>query len=543
MNPEQTPKDVRQRSPEGPPFPPFRCFPPALASALEDWSAARAVPLCYLINVSYPDRMLCFAHAAREPLTVEYEVDGERVPPRYSRSFELYPPGSRPFTVHLHWVPVRRFTALRCLRSKIEMAVRAGSKSVRALRHEHLAALNPRRGRPGEYLIALLARLPWIRRRYGNCWVLVDRDDRADDNAEHLYRWLMLHHPEQRIMFALRRNCSDWKRLQHEGFHLIPINGPSYIFALIHGSWVISSNLTGYVTKMPLRHGLRDKVSSRFCFLQHGVIKDYLPGMNRFHADLFITSARREYESIAEEARYPYVYSARETRLTGLPRHDALLQKKNSARRLVLIMPTWRLSLAEPFIPRTSRRGYNPRFQETLFFRRWRRLLESQALRKAATRQGLKLCFAFHPYLIQQRRDFAFAADILAPEETSLQTLLAHAALLITDYSSVAMDAALLDRPVLYYQFDRKEFQRTHTYTQGYFDYKRDGFGPVAETLPEVEQWAETCLNRGCRNDEVYSARSRAFFAWRDGGNCGRVYEALREYSRARTAPPNARQV
>jgi hypothetical protein len=39
--------------------------------------------------------------------------------------------------------------------------------------------------------LSLLARLPFIRRRFSDCWLLIDRDFKADDNAEHLYRWVM----------------------------------------------------------------------------------------------------------------------------------------------------------------------------------------------------------------------------------------------------------------------------------------------------------------------------------------------------------------
>ncbi|ECP5281119.1 capsular biosynthesis protein, partial [Campylobacter lari] len=54
-----------------------------------------------------------------------------------------------------------------------------------------------------------------------NIWLFADRDIEADDNAEHLYRYIMQNHPKQEIVFALRKESSDWERLEKEGFNLI----------------------------------------------------------------------------------------------------------------------------------------------------------------------------------------------------------------------------------------------------------------------------------------------------------------------------------
>lgn len=49
----------------------------------------------------------------------------------------------------------------------------------------------------------------------------MDRDYEADDNAEHLYRYIMQNHPEREIVFALRKESLDWERLEKEGFNLV----------------------------------------------------------------------------------------------------------------------------------------------------------------------------------------------------------------------------------------------------------------------------------------------------------------------------------
>lgn len=59
-------------------------------------------------------------------------------------------------------------------------------------------------------------------------WLLMDRETKADDNAEHFYRYMMQNHPEQTCYFVLNRTAPDWNRLKQEGFNLIEFGGSEY---------------------------------------------------------------------------------------------------------------------------------------------------------------------------------------------------------------------------------------------------------------------------------------------------------------------------
>ncbi len=52
--------------------------------------------------------------------------------------------------------------------------------------------------------------------------MFIDRDIQADDNGEHLYRYVESHYPDINSLFVLRRESHDWDRLKREGFRLIP---------------------------------------------------------------------------------------------------------------------------------------------------------------------------------------------------------------------------------------------------------------------------------------------------------------------------------
>ncbi|WP_198672584.1 CDP-glycerol glycerophosphotransferase family protein, partial [Helicobacter burdigaliensis] len=120
-----------------------------------------------------------------------------------------------------------------------------------------------------------------------NIWMLMDRDCKADDNAEHLYRYIMQNHPEQKIIFALRKDSEDWDRLEKEGFKLVEFGGQDFKKIFNKASKIISSHCDNYVDMQLNSHTLNSK---EFVFLQHGVThNDVSSWLNQRKIDLFIT--------------------------------------------------------------------------------------------------------------------------------------------------------------------------------------------------------------------------------------------------------------
>ena len=99
----------------------------------------------------------------------------------------------------------------------------------------------------------------------------------------------------------------------------------------------------------------------------------------------------------------------------------------------------------------------------------------------------------------------------------------------MTDYSSVAFNAAYVDCPVVYFQFDADRVRLGgHLGREGYFDYERDGFGPVAHDLEEAETAVLETAIRQTGEVDPYAARVAAAFPERDGRCCERVVERIR---------------
>lgn len=377
---------------------------------------------------------------------------------------------------------------------------------------------------------------PRFTRKFENAWVFIDRDVDANDSAEDLYSWIKENHPEINSWFVVRRTSRDWMRLQRAGARLVPYGEPEFYALLANAAYLASSHADRFITDALPR---KIKAKFTFVFLQHGVIKGDISGwLNSKRIGVFVTSTEDEYRYITGAS--PYKFGTKEVRLTGLPRHDVL--REMSARlgsrdaKRILIMPTWRNYLVSGMTTDSQTRESVRGFHDTDYAQNWQRLLLSPRLVEAAE-AGYEIVFMPHPNMQGYLNHFA-APDhirVASYSDTNVRAELVGSTALITDYSSMAFNAAYLDIPVIYFQFDRDEYLAGHTERPGYFDYERDGFGPVNE---EPDAVAEDVIKiiAGAFAERYYE-RMRTAFPVRDGGNRQRVYEAMIE---ARTRQPQS---
>lgn len=374
------------------------------------------------------------------------------------------------------------------------------------------------------------ARLPETIIKYGNCWLLMDRDTQADDNAEHLYRYLDENKPDIRKFFLLNETSTDWPRLIKEGFQLIAFGSTEHKLALLNASHLISSHADRYIFGGIEKNHFGDLLRYRYTFLQHGVTKDDISNwLNTKEIDCLITTTNPEFKSIAESGTYKF--TTKEVALTGFARHDRLRNVSRSPEKTILIMPTWRNNLIGPATANGNEREINPDFKNTQYCQAWRAVLRSELLNYAATSLGYKIVFFPHaniqPYLSQ----FNVPPHIEIKSHQageSIQSLFRESEIMLTDYSSVAFEMAALERPVIYYQFDSDEvFNGGHIYRPGYFDYKLDGFGPVCSSLEQVIDSLKELIESNGQPRLHYLQRMRDTFAFNDRNNCQRIYEAI----------------
>lgn len=377
-----------------------------------------------------------------------------------------------------------------------------------------------------------LARSRRARDKFEGAWVFIDRDTDANDNAEHAYRYVLRHRPDINAFFVLNRDSKDWDRLQREGFRMVAFRSLEWVQLMLHAEHVASSHIADFVTK-PLPVSKFGHPRFHFTFLQHGVINyDLSRWLNSKRPDLFVVSTPQEREAIAGHGQW--IFSEHEVVLTGLPRFDALLEKSRSKREaerdLILVMPTWRHYLVGAQVAGSGAWERDDRFMESRFAKEYTALMSSPELRALAKRTGKRLALMPHPLLRPYLTDFHLPDDveILDFAVDGVQDVLARSAAFVTDFSSLAFDAAFIDVPVVYFHFDLREFfGGSHSGRRGYFDYDEAGFGEVTGSVEEVERAIERIAEAAFRPSATFRERARRTFVTRDGRNSERVIQMM----------------
>lgn len=360
-----------------------------------------------------------------------------------------------------------------------------------------------------------------------NLWLVFDRKDEADDNGEHFYRFLLTQHPEIEAYYVLNKYSKDWKRLQSEGFKLIAINSYRHHQLVKKAGVLIGSHVSTFMTGHKLKHKLPYK---RIVWLQHGVTKEdlsrFVNSLNVGRIEIIVTAIMREYKAMS--ANYNRLnYGTREIKLLGFARYDHLyeLASKIKPRKQILIQFTWR-----GFI---NQRLTDGEFLATNYAQKLAHLLNSKALIELCRKYGYEIIFAAHPMLKRFRHCLPRAKEIklFDPKDMSFQELFVTSKLMITDYSSVFFDFATLHKPVIYYQFDASDIiqNATHTGQKGYFEYQRDGFGPVVYEEDVLLKTLEDYLKTDCVMPTLYKKRCTETFTLSPQDNCHRIYNAVKK--------------
>jgi hypothetical protein len=392
------------------------------------------------------------------------------------------------------------------------------------LRYVHLADLLS--------VFLLLLAVPYaayLRSRRPHIWLICERRMEARDNGYWLFKYLCGQEPQVDAVYVIDRSSPDFRKVARLGKETIPWGGIRHWAYYLAAENNISSQKDGkpnaalcYLLEV---YEIRQ---NRRVFLQHGIIhndNEFLHYENT-KMGLFVCGAKPEYDFVKNAFGYP----EGSVRYLGLARFDGLYGFRQE--NFVLVMPTWRKNIATP-AHFSKHLDSETKFKGTVYYKRWHSLLTDEKLREELRSKGCRLVFYPHPNM--QRFLDIFREDCNEVEfcdwhSSDVQDLLRRAAFLITDYSSVAMDFAYMGKPLLYYQFDLKDF-RQNQYAKGYFDYRLDGFGPVCRTQVEVRETIEKWMLRQ-RNEGLYIAREQRFFELHDQNNCMRNYKAIRDWGR-----------
>ncbi|WP_434965312.1 bifunctional glycosyltransferase/CDP-glycerol:glycerophosphate glycerophosphotransferase [Brevibacterium casei] len=373
-----------------------------------------------------------------------------------------------------------------------------------------------------------------LRRKFKDAWVFMDRMDKAGDNAEHLFKYVRREQQNCNAWFVVDKDSPDWDRLKAEGIDRLVAHGSRLWKALcLNAELLVSSNIERNLTHpFKLRNGRQPQWDH--VFLQHGVTKDDLSGwLNTKTPRLVVTTTEPEHQSIVGDGS-PYVLTNKETVMTGMPRYDrlALLDSTREASppTTITFMPTWRRGLVDALavIDDPSRRG--ELLRQSDWWLQWSALMRSQELHDLASKHQLRLRFVPHPSIDKhiEQGDLPADVELVRHSEMDFQSALVDSRLMVTDTSSVAFDAAFIERPVVYFQFDVDTiYGGGHTARPGYFSFEDDGFGPVVSTVTEAVEAIVSLIAGDDPRIAEFAQRRNATFTLPKTGNCERTYKAI----------------
>ena len=350
-------------------------------------------------------------------------------------------------------------------------------------------------------------------------WVVSERENECRDNGFVFFKYMRKHHSEINCYYALKKSSPDYGKVKALG-NVIEFGSFRHYVYYCAAKYLICSTTQGfcpnyYLTLLRKRMHLWGK----YVFLQHGITKDNQKFLYKKTAkiDLFICGAKPEYDDIVVN----YGYKNNEVAYTGFARFDQYhnLTFKNQ----ILVMPTWR------------RTAYDAVFEETQYYKTWNQFLNNQYLSNILKENNIRLYFYIHPVFQKYSHLFSSSSSnvIIADfEHYDLQQLLKESRLMITDFSSVAFDFGYMKKPVIYYQYDETEFFEKH-YNKGYFDYRRDGFGPVcnrdSEVFKKISELIKLDFDMG-----PYVNNVSKFFVLYDANNSERIFKIIENFDTKR---------
>ena len=381
----------------------------------------------------------------------------------------------------------------------------------------------------GHIFIFLVAIIPaiFMRRKRKNLWLVCEYGLEARDNGYWFYRYVKENDPKQDIVYAIDFSSEDYKKVAEFG-ECVPYGTLKhwiyYLCARINISSQKGGKPNAAVCNLLEVYGF---LKNKRVFLQHGITKDdaELFYYKNTKMRLFICGAKPEYEFIRERFGYPKGYVA----YTGFARFDELPLEHEKKSNTILAAPTWRRWLYQ--VSNNPYENAKSDIHATQYYEEWMGFLKSEKLADILEQFDYRIVFFPHRNMTESFEGLDQITDrvqCVTWKNADIQDLMKKADCMITDYSSTAMDFAYMKKPVLYYQFDYEKY-RSEQFAEGYFDYRRDGFGRVCGQKEELLGELESVLKNNCMMEEKYEKRCDHFFELRDHLNCQRIYEQIRK--------------
>lgn len=291
---------------------------------------------------------------------------------------------------------------------------------------------------------------------------------KAQDTGLAYFKYLVDNHQDTYDSYYLiSKESKDLGNLEGYFDNVVFYKTKEHVEVFVKADILASSHGTNYATPVVDSYSKGLLAEKYKVFLQHGILGVrnmahlYRKDPENPFTNLFITSSNREKELVMRD----FGYDSDEVLVSGLSRFDNLFKnrtkKSTSGHKKILIMPSWREKL--------DTQG-KEKFIKSEFYSHFNNLINNKEFERLASEENWEVTFYLHTNFQKFTSCFKSSfVKIAAEGEETVQNLLIDNDLLITDYSSVGLDFALMEKPIIYYQFDDKINNTTDRLTTEFF--------------------------------------------------------------------------
>ena len=346
----------------------------------------------------------------------------------------------------------------------------------------------------------------------------------AQDNGYYFFKYCMDHEEEKRqnnhIYYVITKDAPDRKKLDAYQSHLVDFMSIRHMIYMIAAELLVSTDTRNHLYAMRQRGSILKRYLRKkpLVFLQHGVTAlkkvDFFYGKGKSGScNLFVVTSDFE-KKIVEDY---FGYAEDEIVNSGFARWD-VLEDKSERLREILIMPTWRAWLENVTLEE---------FKESDYFHNYMALLNSPRFHCFLEKNDLLANFYLHSKFREFIQDFSVESDrirLIVFGEEPANELMMRCKMLVTDYSSVCWDVFYLDKPVVFFQFDRDKYMEAHG---SYLDMDRELFGDCAQDVDGLLTYMEKCADDHFVVRPEYEKMQKSFYKYFDDQNSRRICDAI----------------
>ncbi len=362
----------------------------------------------------------------------------------------------------------------------------------------------------GQVLLLPVYALSFLIPRDKKLWVYGSTfGKRFADNPKYFYLYVNQHKSQDVNAVWISKNKEIIRLLSEnklEAYYIYSVKGLWYslrakVYLYDNYSKDICFWLSGGAVKINLWHGIPLKkinMDNKFDKVRHPgtnwlKIKYFLRRLSDEKPGHFVVTTSKYLEEIFSSA-----FATKHVIISGYPRNDILTskgivniltereadqlqnildrKKEQSAAKIILYMPTFRDS-------------------EQLFFRS----IDKRELQDFLLQENIVLCIKPHPKsrCVSEYAYLESANITVLDKEADPYVFLPHTDVLVTDYSSIYFDYLLLDKPIIFFNYDLEEYLSTSR--EMYFSYEAVTPGRIAQTFDE---WKAAMLDAGAMLDQ-----------------------------------------